>query len=541
MGGIKLQGPKLHLLVAAVGALAFLLQGYDQAVINGLLSLSTWEKTFPQINTSDNKSHERSLVQGTAVAIYEVGCAIGALSCFFIGDILGRRKTIFGASCFVMVGVTIQASSFSLGQLIAARIITGLGVGAFTDVLHGLADCRLATVPMWVTECSNAHNRGKMVMLEGMFAIGGVTLAVWLDFGFFFLKNDSANWRFPIAFQAVFAIGIASLIFMLPGRFDVDSKNHPVLTRDRISSMKEKYEDALKSLSRLNGLPEDSALLRQEVEVIRNAVSQEFVGASGNPFARTPNRHLNRTLIALGVNMLAQMTGVNIKLTLSVTFYSNEIFQQILGYNGTTSRVISGCLQIWQFCMATLAVFLVDRLGRRKLLMIGAAGMTIAQAGQAALIKYSHVSKSVAGATLLFDFLALAFFPIGLFLIPFMYSAEIAPLRIRHKITAMSAATNWLFNFLIAEVTPIGFRTIGWKYYLCYMCTSATAFVFVYFFCPETKGRGLEDVDEFFMRSENALQVVRVARELPWDAGMSSIIEAKVDKAEHVEESCRRS
>jgi hypothetical protein len=76
-----------------------------------------------------------------------------------------------------------------------------------------------------------------MVMLEGMFAIGGVTLAVWLDFGFFFLKNDSANWRFPIAFQAVFAIGIASLIFMLPGRFDVDSKNHPVLTRDRISSM----------------------------------------------------------------------------------------------------------------------------------------------------------------------------------------------------------------------------------------------------------------------------------------------------------------
>lgn len=136
MAGIKLQGPRLHLLVAAVGALAFLLQGYDQAVINGLLSLSTWEKTFPQIDTSDNKSHERSLIQGTAVAIYEVGCAIGALSCFIIGDILGRRRTIFGASCFVIVGVTIQASSFSLGQLIAARITTGLGVGAFTGELH---------------------------------------------------------------------------------------------------------------------------------------------------------------------------------------------------------------------------------------------------------------------------------------------------------------------------------------------------------------------------------------------------------------------
>lgn len=72
---------------------------------------------------------------------------------------------------------------------------------------------------MWVTECSNAHSRGKMVMLEGMFAIGGVALAVWLDFGFFFLKNNSANWRFPIAFQAVFALGVASLIFMLPGGY----------------------------------------------------------------------------------------------------------------------------------------------------------------------------------------------------------------------------------------------------------------------------------------------------------------------------------
>ena len=135
MTDIRIRGPRLHLLVAAVGALAFLLQGYDQAVINGLLSLSTWDKTFPKIDTTDNKSHERSIFQGTAVAIYEVGCAIGALSCFIIGDMLGRRKTIFGASCFVIVGVTIQASSFSLGQLIAARIITGLGVGAFTGTL----------------------------------------------------------------------------------------------------------------------------------------------------------------------------------------------------------------------------------------------------------------------------------------------------------------------------------------------------------------------------------------------------------------------
>ena len=85
----------------------------------------------------------------------------------------------------------------------------------------------------------------------------------------------------------------------------------------------EDYEAGLQSLSRLHGLPEDSVLLRQEVEVIRDAVSQENVGASSNPFARTHNRHLNRTLIAVGVNMLAQMTGVNISKMISTYIHSD--------------------------------------------------------------------------------------------------------------------------------------------------------------------------------------------------------------------------
>lgn len=199
-------GSGVGVFVGLIGATAFLLQGYDQGVMNGLLTLPTFEAQFPAINTSVDKSEDRSVLQGTTVAIYEVGCAFGALSCFILGDILGRRKTIFLAACVIIIGTILQATPFSLGQLIAARVITGLGVGAFT-----------ATVPMWVTECSKAHNRGKMVMLEGMFAIGGIALASWLDFGFYFLKHNQVNWRFPIAFQSVFAIIVLSLIMFMPG------------------------------------------------------------------------------------------------------------------------------------------------------------------------------------------------------------------------------------------------------------------------------------------------------------------------------------
>lgn len=262
--------------------------------------------------------------------------------------------------------------------------------------------------------------------------------------------------------------------------------------------------------------------------MIRLSISQEQVGPSSNPFARTQNRHLHRTLLAMSVNMLAQMAGVNI-----ISFYSNIIFENILGFSGTLSRVVSGCLQIWQFLCATLAIFLIDRFGRRKLLLFGAAGMAVSHAGLAALTKYSDVNKTAAGMTLLFDFTANFFFPIGLFLVPFMYSAEIAPLRIRAKVTALSTSTNWIFNFLLAEVTPLGFDNIGWKYYLCYMCTSTLAFVVFYLFCPETKGRGLEDIDQYFLKSKNAFETVGIAKSLEGQLGAEAALDEKVERAEH--------
>lgn len=91
---------------------------------------------------------------------------------------------------------------------------------------------------MWVTECSKAHGRGKLVMMEGMFAIGGVVIAVWLDFGFYFLKGNSANWRFPIAFQAVFAVIVLSLVLSLPGKcFYGDRLYRSQLIANRITKM----------------------------------------------------------------------------------------------------------------------------------------------------------------------------------------------------------------------------------------------------------------------------------------------------------------
>ena len=137
------------------------------------------------------------------------------------------------------------------------------------------------------------------------------------------------------------------------------------------------------------------------------------------------------------------------------------------------------------------------------------------------------------------------------------YAAEIAPLRVRSKVTAMSAGTNWLFNFsksfslpspsssfpdatkittnastVIAEVTPVGFSTIGYKYYIIYAVINAFSVVVFYLFYPETKGRTLEEVDEIFIQSKNVFDPVKLARTLPFQEAVEAQTHAKTAEVE---------
>lgn len=125
---MHLQGQRLQLAIAVTGATAWILQGYDQALVNGLLTLPSFEATFEAINTDTPAlAKKHSLLQGTTVALYEVGAAVGALSCFVLGERFGRRKTTLGAAAIVLIGVILQSTAYSLAQLIVARIVTGLG------------------------------------------------------------------------------------------------------------------------------------------------------------------------------------------------------------------------------------------------------------------------------------------------------------------------------------------------------------------------------------------------------------------------------
>lgn len=151
--------------------------GYDQGVTGGLLDLPSFTKYFPEINPleehlSNSEKSQRESNQGIAVAAYNLGCFLGSIICIFIGNPLGRRRTIMTGCTIMTIGAIIMSSSYHLEQFIIGRIITGIGNGINTS-----------TVPTWQSESAKSHDRGKFVMIEGALITGGITTSYWINYG----------------------------------------------------------------------------------------------------------------------------------------------------------------------------------------------------------------------------------------------------------------------------------------------------------------------------------------------------------------------
>ncbi|TVY92510.1 Sugar transporter [Lachnellula willkommii] len=252
LGGSKyfgFRGQRLNLAVGIIAGIDFFLFGYDQGVTGGLLTLGTWVKQFPEIDSVHNPTNNHiSTIQGITVASYNVGCFIGAIITIFIGDILGRRKMIFLGSAIMIIGATLQTTAFSLPHLIVGRIITGFGNGMNTS-----------TVPTWASETSKSHKRGKMVMIEGAMITGGICLSYWVDFAFSYLDPNPVSWRFPIALQIVFALLLLGLILEMP-----ESPRWLVLRGNE--------DEAMNVIAALENLPVEHHIVQTEFMEIKDTV-----------------------------------------------------------------------------------------------------------------------------------------------------------------------------------------------------------------------------------------------------------------------------
>ncbi|THU93674.1 general substrate transporter [Dendrothele bispora CBS 962.96] len=459
---LSLRGRKLTLTLAFVTGTGFTLFGYDQGVMSALLSANQFDIVFPQ--TRD------PTLQSFLVAIYEIGCLVGALSTLFIGDRLGRRRVIVIGCIIMIIGAILQTASYGYAQMIVARIVTGLGNGMNTS-----------TVPAYHAECSPADRRGSLIMIEGSLITLGIMISCWIDFAFFWISGSSAQWRVPIALQIVFALIVLGIIPALP------ESPRWLMKADRPA-------EAMAVVSALADKPLSDPDVQRTFNGIREAVAMESSKEAQMSFSEifTGGRSQNFRRVTLGVviQCFQQITGINL-----ITYYATLLFER-LGISDVNSRILAACNGTEYFLASLIAISLIDKIGRRKLMLFGATGQCLTMVLLAILGSIDNSASQIVSAVLLFVFNS--FFAVGWLGMTWLYPAEITGLRVRGAANALSTASNWTFNFLVVMITGPSFNNISWGTYIVFASLNALIIPIVYFFFPETAGRSLEDMDVVF-------------------------------------------
>jgi MFS family permease len=260
--------------------------------MGGLLTLGSFLKYFPQIDTvnpppGSSQSHAAT-IQAITVGAYTLGCFFGAVATIWLGNILGRKRTIFIGSVIMIIGAILQTAAFGLPQLIVGRWITGFGNGMNTS-----------TVPTWQSETSKPHRRGQMVMIEGSLIVFGVMISYWIDLGFSFLEPSSIAWRFPIGFQIILAIFILITIPGLP-------------ESPRWLILKGRDDEALDVLAALSNLPREDKAIQAEFHAVKDVVFEMSKGGFRECFKFNRNRNFHRTALAYVNQMFQQISGINL-------------------------------------------------------------------------------------------------------------------------------------------------------------------------------------------------------------------------------------
>jgi sugar porter (SP) family MFS transporter len=485
-------------LLCAFASFGGIFFGYDSGYINGVNGSKEFIRLIEGPGADALKSSHQSLI----VSILSAGTFFGAIIAGDVADRIGRKWTVIGGCFIYIIGVIIQMltgiGGSALGIIVGGRVIAGIGVGFES-----------AIVILYMSEICPKKVRGALVAGYQFCITIGLLLAACVVYACE-NKSGSESYRIPIGIQFAWAIILAGGLFFLP-----DSPRYFV--------KKGRLEDASRSLQRLRGQPAESEYIQNELaEIIANEEYERsvipnagFVSSwlncfSGSLFKQSSN--IRRTILGTSLQMMQQWTGVNF------IFYYSTPFLQSTGAISNTF-LISLIFTLVNVCSTPLSFWAVEKLGRRPLLVWGALGMLICQFLVAIIgvsVGFNHTHPDANGDPIADNISAvnaqIAFIAIFIFFFATTWGpgawiliGEIFPLPIRSRGVGLSTASNWLWNTIIAVITPymVGEDHGNLKSSVFFvwggLCTAA--FVYSFLLVPETKGLSLEQVDRMMEES----------------------------------------
>lgn len=468
-----LEGRLLFTAVTALTCLGFLLIGYDNGQMGGLVNSTAFKDTFDSPDAT---------ITGLIVAIYEVGCFFGSVATSIFGEAIGRKKSIGTGVVIMIIGALLQATAYTRAHMVVARIVSGVGMGFINS-----------TVPVFQSEFSPKATRGLYVCMQLSTLNLGIFLAYWIDYGFTQSFTSSFAWRVPCILQCIFLVPMLLILFIIP-------------ESPRWLASHSRPEDSLAVLQRLHkhhSSPQHIGNLH--ADILRTCAFEASLGAGkwSDLLRNDSIQSQRRFLTACAIQSFQQLGGIN-----ALIYYSNTLFSTSLHFSDHLSALMSGFLQTWFFVASFIPWLLIDRVGRRPLLLSMISIMAAVMIVQTGLIYNVQHNTSIAtscgiGAAVML-FLFEGAFTIGFQATVWVYPSEILPLRLRQRGSSVSTACNWIFNYMVVQITPIALNNIGYKTYIIFAVLNSCWVPIIYFFFPETKGLELEDVDRLFAKDDEA-------------------------------------
>lgn len=430
--------------------------GFEQGLMSSLLT----NKYF-----KDYYKDPSPAAIGTMIAILEIGALFSSFVAGKAGDIWGRRRTIrYGSFIFVVGGLT-QCTSVNIINLGCGRLISGIAIGFLTTI-----------IPCYQSEISPPEDRGFYACLEFTGNIIGYSSSIWVDYGFSFIENDY-SWRSPLFVQCVIGtmLFLGTFLIVETPRWLLDH-NHDLEGMIVIADL---YG---------NGDVEDY-FARQEFRNIKESILIARVEGGERSYSYLFHKYAKRVSVACFSQMFAQMNGINI-----IAYYAPMIFE-LAGWVGRLAILMTGLNSIIYILSTIPPWYLVDSWGRKPLLLSGAIlmGVPLLLIAYSLMLNNKYTPNVVVACVVVTN----AAFGYSWGPIPWLMS-EIFPNSVRSKGAALSTATNWLFNFIVGEMTPILLASIKWKTYLFPAASCFLSFLAVEFLFPETKGLTLEDMGSVF-------------------------------------------
>ncbi|MDQ3943340.1 MAG: sugar porter family MFS transporter [Actinomycetota bacterium] len=450
-------------LAAAIAATGGLLFGYDTGVISGALLFI--RQDFAPLSP---------FMEGIIVSTLLVGAVVGALSAGPFSDRFGRRPTALLAAVIFALGALAVAFAPSVAFIVLGRFLLGLGVGLASMI-----------VPLYIAEIAPAARRGALVSLNQLMITIGILLSYIV--GVIFTPIEGWRYMFGVALIPALVLGIG--MFRLPES-----------PRWLFNVGQTEKSRAVLGLSRSQ---EEVELEFREMEEIRR-VEEEQEDKVG--YAELLSPYVRPALIiGLGLAIFQQITGIN-----TVIYYAPTILQGVGFSEGGAIAATALGVGVVNVGFTILAVYIIDRVGRRPLLIVGLIGMTVSLA----LLGVVFATGGAGGAAGLLATVCLglyiASFAISLGPVFWLMISEIYPLNIRGKAMSVASFANWGSNFLVALTFPVLLATLGGAgSFWLFAALGIVAWFFVYFRVPETKGRTLEEIEAEFRGVQVAPSRVR--------------------------------